>query len=92
MSLKNFHGRWREVDSKNDEQFYKKMGVGSIGRLLMTKIIKRDMEILVKDEKVYEYIEGSIFRSREEVTLGVEHFRNTIMGKIRSAVLGDMIS
>ena len=86
MSLKKFHGRWKEVGSKNDVQFYEQMGLGRIGMFLMTKVVKRDMEILVKDEKAYEYIEGSIFRSREEVTLGVEHFRSTIMGKIKSVV------
>ena len=83
MSLENFSGRWIEVESKNDSAFYSEMGLGAIKKFIFMKFAKRDLEIIVKNEKVYEYIEQK-FRHREEVTLGVEHFRTTVMGKVKA--------
>ena len=83
MSLKDFQGRWKEVESKNDSEFYKQMELGWIKTFLMTKVFKRDFEIDVKSENVYEYRESK-FGHRDEVTLGVENFRTTMMGKLKA--------
>ena len=84
MPLQDFHGRWREIETSGDSKFWSSMGVGWLKRFLLMKL-KRDFEIEVKNEKEYIYIEKRL-KSREEVTLGVQHFRTNLLGRGKAMV------
>ena len=84
MPLQDFNGKWKEIESKNDSDFMKQMGMGKTKRRI-AKRIKLYIEISVKNEKEYVYIH-KLFGRKDEVTLGVEQIRASEMGKGKATV------
>ena len=54
MSLANFHGKWKEIESKNDSEFLKSVGVSKTKRRV-AKRMKVKCKWDVQDENCYIY-------------------------------------
>ena len=54
MSLFDFNGKWKEIDSKNDSEFLKSVGVGKTKRRVAKRIkVKCKWEVL--DDTTFVY-------------------------------------
>lgn len=84
MVLQDFNGKWKEIESSNDSEFMKQIGMGKTKRRI-AKRIKLYIEINVKNENEYVYVH-KLFGRKDEVTLGVEDVRVSEMGQGKALV------
>ena len=82
MSLFNFHGKWKEIESKNDSEFLKSVGVSKTKRRI-AKRMKIKCKWDVQDETCFIYTNKLMGVEEKTILDEVRETKSTTFGQVK---------